>query len=296
MLPQPGHCVPIERTARTELRPASGKISFRNCGRPECPLPGSVVTCLSLGENRPALHSASQSSDPSSRLTGALSPAEAPTTWPPSTVKPSSCSRLRADPRHGRPDAAVVVPGPPNERSRGLSRYDPCSSIWRQAAPHPRSRRQYERSRARRRVAASSVIAETRRPEQAPNGAAFQSYRSATPSCPGSRRFACETSRPRGSSGFVERGNTISRTSMSTSRATPWSSSPACRDRANRRSPSPPSMPRRSAGIWNRSRPMRVACSIRWKYPRSMRSRACLRRWHCSSSADRRPPAPRSAA
>ena len=79
-------------------------------------------------------------------------------------------------------------------------------------------------------------------------------------------------------------------------RATRWWFSPAFRVRASRRWPSARSMPRRSGGISNRFRPMRGACSTRWRCPRSTRSRACRRRWPCSSSAARRRRARRSAA
>ena len=68
------------------------------------------------------------------------------------------------------------------------------------------------------------------------------------------------------------------------------------RARASRRWPSARCTPRRSGATSSRCRPTRGGCSTRWPCRRWTRSTACRRRWPCSSSAARRPRAPRSAA
>ena len=95
---------------------------------------------------------------------------------------------------------------------------------------------------------------------------------------------------------FAGPASTTSRTWTLRSHATPWWSSPACRDRESRRWPSGRSTRRRSGGIWNRSLPMRGACFTRWACPRSTKSTVSRRRSRCSSSADHRPHVRRSAA
>ncbi len=68
-----------------------------------------------------------------------------------------------------------------------------------------------------------------------------------------------------------------------------WSCSPGFRDRANLRLPSARCMRKRSGAISNRCRPMRGGCFTKWKYRRSIRSKACRRRLRFNSSAGRPP-------
>lgn len=71
---------------------------------------------------------------------------------------------------------------------------------------------------------------------------------------------------------------------MSTSPGTRWSYSRAYRAPANPRWRSAHCTPRPSAAISSPFRPMRAGCFIRWPCRRSMRSRACHRPLHSSSS------------